>query len=133
MENKGIIIFDGICNFCNHSVDFIMKKDKQNYFLFTANQQEAGKKILAEKGILGSEVNTIYLYEEGHLYKESSAALRIARHLSFPYNILYCFVIVPPFLRNGIYQFIARNRYKWFGKKESCRLPSPAERARFLT
>jgi predicted DCC family thiol-disulfide oxidoreductase YuxK len=132
MENKGIIIFDGVCNFCNHSVDFIMKNDKQKYFLFTANQQEAGKKILAEKGIPSSEVNTIYLYEKGNLYKESTAALRIAQHLSFPYNMLSLFLIVPPFIRNGVYKFIARNRYKWFGKNESCRIPSAAERARFL-
>lgn len=132
MGSKGIIIFDGVCNFCNQSVDFIMKRDKNAYFLFTANQQNAGRKILEEKGILSSEVNTIYLYENGKLYSESTAALRIARHLGFPYNWGYVFILVPPFLRNFVYKIIAKNRYKWFGKKESCRLPSAAERARFL-
>lgn len=132
MENKGIIIFDGICNFCNHSVDFIMKKDSAAYFLFTANQQETGKKILMQKGINVSAVDTIYLYENGELYSESTAALRIARHLTIPYRWCYIFILVPPFIRNFVYKIIAKNRYKWFGKKETCRLPSPAERARFL-
>ncbi|MCB0835833.1 MAG: thiol-disulfide oxidoreductase DCC family protein [Bacteroidetes bacterium] len=129
---ESIIIFDGVCNFCNASVDFIMKRDKQKRFKFTANQNEAGKEILSKENIDTEDVGTIYLLDEGKLYKESTAALRIARHLTFPWNLAYGFVVVPRFLRDPVYQLIARNRYKWFGKKDSCRLPSPEEAARFI-
>lgn len=127
-----VIIFDGVCNFCNASVNFIMDRDREGYFKFTANQSEAGQKILGDMGMPTQEVGTLYLFEEGKLYSQSTGALRIARKLSFPWNLAYIFIIVPPFIRNAVYNLIARNRYKWFGKRDACRLPSPEEAARFI-
>jgi predicted DCC family thiol-disulfide oxidoreductase YuxK len=130
---RSVVIFDGYCNLCNSSVDFIMRRDPKAHFLFTANQHESGKKILTEQGKNPEEVHTIYLLEGGQLYEKSTAALRIARRLRFPWNLLYVGVILPRFIRNPIYDFIARNRYRWLGKKDTCRMPTAEERARFLT
>ncbi|MBX7241066.1 MAG: thiol-disulfide oxidoreductase DCC family protein [Bacteroidia bacterium] len=130
---KSVIIFDGVCNFCNSSVNFIMKRDPEAKFLFTANQNEAGQKILKEHNVDVLNISTFFLYENGKIYSKSTAALRVARQMSFPWNLLYGFIIIPAFIRDIIYDFIAKNRYNWFGKKESCRLPKPEERARFLS
>ncbi|MFN0203049.1 MAG: thiol-disulfide oxidoreductase DCC family protein [Bacteroidia bacterium] len=127
-----IIIFDGVCNLCNSSVDFVIRRDKAGIFKFTANQHEKGKAILAENAVPSDAVNTIYFYEDGKLYHRSTAALRIARHLPFAWNLLYGFIIVPTFVRDAVYNFIAKNRYRWFGEKSTCRLPTKEERARFL-
>ena len=127
-----IIIFDGVCNFCNATVNFIMKYDKKSRFYFTANQSGEGQKILQDFGIETTDVGTIYLYTAGKIYHKSTAALRIASFLQFPFNLAYAFIIVPAFFRDAIYSFIAKNRYKWFGKKESCRIPSPEEAVRFI-
>lgn len=132
--NESIIIFDGVCNFCNGVVNFILVRDKKDIFRFAANQSEAAKQILLENNIpLETEISTVFLFENGKLYQKSTAALRIARKLPFAWNLCYIGIIIPAFLRNVIYDFIAKNRYKWFGKKETCRVPSPAERGKFLT
>lgn len=127
-----VIIFDGVCHLCNSSIDFVMKRDRKRIFRYTANQMEAGRKILGENGINPDQIESVYLYEKGKLYDKSSAALRIARNLGFPYSLAYIFMIVPSFIRNFFYDLIAQNRYKWFGKKETCRLPTAEERALFL-
>ncbi|MDX2247831.1 MAG: thiol-disulfide oxidoreductase DCC family protein [Bacteroidia bacterium] len=127
-----VIIFDGVCNFCNASINFVMDRDPKGEFKFAANQSEAGQKILREAGEPTEEIGTVYLYENGKIYKESAAALRIARRLVFPWNLSYVFILIPAFIRDFFYRIIARNRYRWFGKRESCRLPSPEEAARFL-
>lgn len=127
-----IIIFDGVCNFCNASVDFIMRHDRKSVFFFTANQHPKGQEILKSFQVPIEEVGTIYYLESGKLYKKSTAALRIARHLRFPLNLSYAFMMIPGFIRDGVYNVIARNRYKWFGKKETCRLPSEEEAVRFI-
>lgn len=127
-----VIIFDGVCHLCNASVDFVMKRDQKRMFRYTANQMEAGQKILRDNGINPDQIETVYLYENGTLYDKSSAALRIARKLGFPYNLAFGFIIVPAFIRNIVYNLIAKNRYKWFGKKETCRLPTAEERSLFL-
>ncbi|MDP5171313.1 MAG: thiol-disulfide oxidoreductase DCC family protein [Bacteroidia bacterium] len=127
-----IIIFDGVCHLCNQSVDFVINRDKKGEFRYTANQMQAGRDILLEHGKDPEAVVSVYLLEDGVLYEKSAAALRIARKLGFPWSLAYAFVIVPTPLRNLVYDWIARNRYKWFGKKESCRLPTPQERALFL-
>ena len=129
---SAIIIFDGVCNLCNASVDFVIRRDRKGYFQFTANQNETGRRILTEQGLDPDDVSTVFLYENGKLYRKSTAALRIARKLPFPWMLGYAFMIIPNFLRNIVYDFIARNRYKWMGKKETCRLPSPEEAARFV-
>lgn len=127
-----IVIFDGVCNFCNSSVNFIMKRDPEEQFLFAPNQEESGQKLLHAHGKDASQVETLYLLENGKLYDKSTAALRISRRLRFPWNLCYGLIIIPAFLRNPIYDFIARHRYQWFGKREACRIPSPEERARFI-
>lgn len=130
--DKSIVIFDGYCNLCNGAVDLIIKRDPHNRFIFTANQHEAGKKLLQKFGKAPESVSTIYLVEGGHIYERSSAALKIASKMSFPFPLLGIAWIVPAFLRDPIYNFIAKNRYRWMGKKDTCRMPTPAERAKFL-
>lgn len=133
MENpQPIVIFDGVCNFCNASVNFLLKHDKHQLFRFTANQEPAGQDILLQQGKQTGDVDTLYLYHCGKLYDRSDAALRIAGFLPFPWNLARVFLIIPRGLRNLVYNFIARNRYKWWGKREACRIPTPEERARFI-
>lgn len=127
-----VVIFDGVCNFCNATVNFLLQKDKEGVLRFAANQSETGQGLLHDNGIYTENIETIYFYDEGKLYDKSSAALHIAKNLPFPWKIAYIFIIIPAFIRNFFYQFIAQNRYKWFGKKETCRIPSPTERAKFL-
>ncbi|HHG86142.1 MAG TPA: thiol-disulfide oxidoreductase DCC family protein [Bacteroidetes bacterium] len=127
-----VLIFDGVCELCNTSVNFILKYERRPDLLFSASQNLPGRNLLVQFGEDPDAVSTIYLVENGKLYSHSTAALRIARRLRFPLNLLYGFIIVPPFLRNFVYRWIARNRYRWFGKKEICRIPTPEERARFL-
>lgn len=129
---ESVIIFDGVCHLCNASVDFVMKRDKKRVFRYTANQMEAGRKILADHGVDPDQIHTVYLFDKGILYDKSTAALRIAKKLGFPYSLAFAFMIVPGFIRNFVYDLIAKNRYKWFGKKETCRLPTAEERALFL-
>lgn len=127
-----IVIFDGVCELCNASVDFILKWEKRPELKFTANQNPPGRAILESFGENPDAVSTIFLVQNGKLYRRSTAALRIARTLKFPMNLLYGFIIWPPFIRDFFYKIIARNRYRWFGKKDTCRIPSQEEIARFL-
>lgn len=133
-EENGIILFDGVCNFCNSSVNFIIDHDAKNYFKFAALQSEAGEKLQKEYGISPEDKNldSILLIEDGKLHTHSTAALRIAKHLSGVWSFLYIFIIVPKPLRNIFYKLFAKNRYRLFGKRDACRLPSPEERAKFL-
>ncbi|MDX1905472.1 MAG: thiol-disulfide oxidoreductase DCC family protein [Bacteroidia bacterium] len=133
MDKKNhVVIFDGVCNLCNASVDFIIRHDPEGVFSFTANQDPPGQRILADNARAVTDPDTVMLYEAGVLYDRSTAALRIARHLRFPLNLLYAGIIIPRPIRDAVYRWIARNRYRWFGKKETCRIPTPAERSRFL-
>ena len=127
-----VVIFDGVCNFCNASIDFIMKRDAKGLLKFTANQHETGQQLLEAFGYAKEDVDTMYLYEQGVLYNRSTAALRIARHLRLPWNLLSVLIIIPKFIRDPVYRFVARNRYQWFGRKETCRIPTDEERSRFL-
>ena len=127
-----VVVFDGVCNFCNASVNFIMARDPAGRFVFASNQSEAGAELLRRFGVDPEGVQSVYLVENDRIWSKSSAGLRIARRLRFPWNLLAVFRIVPRPIRDWGYDLIARNRYRWFGKTESCRLPSEAERARFL-
>ncbi len=127
-----IVIFDGVCNLCNKSVDFPIRRDKRRRFKYAANQSEAGRKILLEHKVPENEHETVFLLENGKLYMRSTAALRIARRLPFPYFLAWPWVLTPRFLRDPIYNWIAKNRYRWWGQRDTCRLPSPEERALFL-
>ena len=132
-KHKKLILFDGVCNLCNSSVQYLIKRDKKEHFLFTALQSETGKQILNQYKIDTTKIDSILLYtpEKGIDYK-STAALKIAVSLSFPENLMAIFFIVPTFIRNWVYDFIAKNRYKWYGKKESCMIPTPELKSRFL-
>ena len=127
-----VILFDGICNLCNNAVQFVLKHDKKNLFRFASLQSDFGKSILIKYGLPTDNFNSFVLILNGKAYTKSTAALSVAKMLSGPMKLLYGFIIVPAFIRNGVYNVIANNRYKWFGKKESCMLPSPDVAARFL-
>jgi predicted DCC family thiol-disulfide oxidoreductase YuxK len=130
---QSIILFDGVCNLCNASVDFIIQRDKRAHFKFSSLQAPIASELLRQyPSVKDSSLDSVLLLHKGKLYDKSAAALRIARHLSGLWPMLYVFIIVPPFIRDAVYRFIARNRYKWFGKSDTCRLPSPEERERFL-
>jgi len=130
---KPVILFDGVCNLCNHAIDFVLKHEAGAEFLFAASQSEAGRRLMERSGLSEEDVNrSIYVLEDGRLSSKSTAALRIARRMRSPWKWAYVFIAVPSPLRDPFYNFVARNRYRWFGKRDVCRFPTPEERARFL-
>lgn len=129
---KKIILFDGVCNLCSSSVQFILKHDKKNQFLFGSLQGKAGQGYLKKFNLPVDALNSFMLVENDKLYARSSGALRMLRHLGNGWQLLYAFMIVPKFIRDGVYNIIAKNRYKWFGKKEACWVPTPELMAKFL-
>lgn len=132
-KDKQLILFDGICNLCNSSVQFVIKHDKKNHFLFAPLQGETGKQIIKLYKIDTSTIDSIILYiPEKGIFSKSTAALKISSKLGFPINLASIFLIIPVFIRNWVYDFIAKNRYKWFGKKESCMIPSAELKNKFL-
>lgn len=137
MENQkegtySIVLFDGLCNLCNWSVDFIINRDKKGRFKFASLQSETGQRLLASHTLTADTLSSVILIEQDLVYFKSDAALRIARNLSGLWPGLYGLMVIPKFLRDPIYSLIARNRYVFFGKKETCRLPTPEERKRFI-
>ena len=126
-----VVFFDGVCNLCNGAVDFIIRRDASSYFSFASLQADLAAKVLPPEDVAG-DLDSIVLSEEGTLYRRSTAALRIARKLSGLWPLLYVFIIVPAPIRDLIYRLIATYRYKWFGRSESCRIPSPELASRFL-
>ena len=133
MENdKRLILFDGVCNLCDSSVQFILLRDKKDRFRFASLQSDYGQNILKQHNLPTEKFNSLALIENGKLYQRSTGALRIARRLKGAWPMLFAFIIVPPFIRNFVYDFIARNRYRWFGKKESCMMPRPEWKQKFL-
>jgi predicted DCC family thiol-disulfide oxidoreductase YuxK len=129
---SAIILFDGVCNFCSSAVNFIIRRDRAGYFKFAALQSEAGRKLLAEHGINTIDTDSVVVVEDGKIYTYSTAALRVARKLNGAWPALYGFIIAPAFIRNFFYKLFARYRYKLFGRKEVCMIPTPELRARFL-
>ena len=131
METK-IILFDGVCNLCNGAINFIIKHDPKALFKFASLQGDTGQRLLKKYQINSAETDSIVLIDGDKVSVKSSAALRIAKYLNKGYPLLFGFMIVPKFIRNAVYDYIARNRYKWFGKKESCMIPTPELKSRFL-
>ena len=126
------ILFDGVCNFCNASINFIIDRDSKSIFKFAALQSEIGQEFLKRNGLKQDTFDSVILEKSGIIYQKSDAALEIARNLDGFWKILYVFKIIPFFLRNPIYDLVARNRYRIFGRTDACRLPTPALKARFL-
>lgn len=131
-SGKKIILFDGVCNLCNSSVQFVIRHDKQNQFIFGSFQGNAGQEYLRQFNLPSGNFNSFMLLEDEKLYTESTAALRVCKHLGGVWGILYGLIIIPKFIRDAGYRFIAKNRYKWFGKKELCWVPTPALKEKFL-
>lgn len=126
-----VILFDGVCNLCNSSVQFVIKHDPKKKFRFASIQGDYGQQVLKQFHLPPDSLNSFILLEDNQIYTHSTGALKVAKQLSGAWPLLYVFIIIPPFIRNVVYQFIANNRYKWFGKKESCAIPSPELKALF--
>lgn len=129
---KQTILFDGVCNLCNSSVQFVINRDPRRTFQFAALQSTSGKALLQEHHLPEASLYSVILIREGTVYQRSSAALQIVRGLTGLWPLLYIFIIVPPFIRNAIYDWIASNRYRWFGAKNECMIPTPELKSRFL-
>ena len=131
-KDKKIVLFDGVCNYCNEKINFIIKNDKQDVFRFVALQSETGQKIINYLGI-DSSIDSIILYEPGYAYFiKSEAVFRIIKHLSSSVRLLLLFNFIPTSIKNIFYDIIAKNRYNWYGKKESCILPTEDVKRKFI-
>lgn len=132
-KDKKIILFDGVCNLCDTTVQYIIKHDKEDVFRFVALQSKLGQEIIKHIGVDISKTDSIILYEQGHAYYyKAEAALKIAGKLGGIYSLLSVFSIFPNWISNKIYDYIAKNRYKWYGKKDACMIPTPEIKSKFL-
>lgn len=130
--NQPIVLFDGVCNLCNSSVQFIIKHDEENKFLFSSLQSEKGQELLRNFHLPVNDFDTFVLVEKDKYYTKSTAALRVLKHLGKKWRMAYACIIIPKPIRDFVYSIIARNRYKIWGKQESCWLPTPELQKRFL-
>jgi len=133
IQNNKIILFDGVCNLCNSSVQYVIKRDKSNAYRFAALQSGIGRKLVEERGIDTSQIDSIILIEPGvAYYTKSTAALKIAQSFGGVWQLTSVLEWIPEKIRNLVYDYIAKNRYKWYGKKDACMIPTPELRSRFL-
>lgn len=131
-KDKSIILFDGVCNLCNSAVNFIIKHDQKEHFLFASLQSDVAKEILLQFHSEKTDFSSIILIENNIIYDKSKAALLISKQLNGGYKLIYYLIIIPKFIRDFVYKYIANNRYKWFGKQKSCMIPSLEIKNRFL-
>jgi predicted DCC family thiol-disulfide oxidoreductase YuxK len=131
-ETHPVVLFDGVCNLCNHSVQFIIRRDKKDQFRFAPLQGKTGQAILAKHGLPADSLKSFILADGDKIYTRSTGALRMLKLLGFPWSLFYVYILVPRFIRDGVYNWIARNRYRWFGRQESCMIPTPALKKKFL-
>ncbi len=131
-SDKPIILFDGVCNLCNASVQFVLSRDRESKFLFGSLQGNFAQELLKQHHMPADDLHSFILKEKDVLYTRSSAALRVLKLLGGGWQIFYIFIIIPKFIRDGVYRFIAHNRYRWFGKKQECWVPTPEWKSRFL-
>ena len=131
MQGNPIVLFDGVCNYCNAMVSFAIRNDKKAILKFAPLQSEAGGRLKKEYKI-SAEIDSVIIIDHGKLYTHSDAAIRIAKYLRWPAKALYALRIIPKFIRHPFYKWVARNRYKWFGNKETCMIPDANVKARFL-
>lgn len=132
MNDKSVILFDGVCNLCNSSVNLIIKHDPKNKFMFGAIQSDAGQNLIKKYNIDPKKTDSIILIKNNKAYVKSTAALKIAKQMSGAYPLLYIFMVLPLFIRNWVYDFIAKNRYQWYGKKDHCMIPTKELKQKFL-
>ena len=133
-DEHPVVLFDGVCNLCNGAVNFLVDRDPRAKLRFASLQSSAGRALLEGLGhaLADGDPESIVLVDGGLVYERSTAALRIARHLSGPWSLLAVLFVVPAFLRDLVYRWVASNRYRWFGKSDVCRVPTPELRARFI-
>jgi predicted DCC family thiol-disulfide oxidoreductase YuxK len=129
---KPVLLFDGVCNLCNNVVNFTIKHDPQANFSFASLQSESGQKLLREFNLPTKDFDSFVFVEKGKYFTKSTAALKVVRGLKGLWPLLYGFIIIPAPLRDLAYSYVAKNRYKWFGKKEMCMIPTPDLKKRFL-
>lgn len=133
LENQnGIILFDGVCNFCDASVNRLIRADKKKYFRFAPLQSEVGVQLMHQHGLDPSKFDSVVLFDNNKAYTHSSAVLYMAKRLGGFYSLAFAGIIIPPFIRNAFYKWFAKNRYKWYGRKESCMVPTAEIRSRFI-
>lgn len=131
-SEPSIVLFDGVCKFCHASVQFVIRRDTKNQFLFCPLQSDKGQQLLAQYGLPDSGLTSMILLQDGKAYRKSGAALRIARQIRMPWPLLSGFIVVPEFIRDRIYDFIGGHRYRWFGKYDSCWVPDDESRKKFI-
>jgi predicted DCC family thiol-disulfide oxidoreductase YuxK len=131
-DAPAVVLFDGVCNLCNGAVNFIIDRDPDGYFRFAPLQSDVAATYLDDADGPDADLSTIVLVEGGQTYVRSTAALRIARRLTGAWPLLFLAIVVPRPLRDAVYNWVAHNRYDWFGRRDECRVPTPALRDRFL-
>lgn len=129
---KSVILFDGVCNFCNFWVNFIIDRDRNDHFRFASLQSEYGQEVLRKLGLSQDDFDTFILLDGQDHYIKSTAGLMVAKKLGGGLSLLYPLILVPAFFRDAVYSLIARNRYKFFGREEACRIPTPEMRRKFI-
>lgn len=132
MDNKNIILFDGVCNLCNGAVKFIIKNDTKNKFQFASLQSKIGQELLEKHHLSTINLDSFVLISDEKHFTRSTAALKVCQKLGKFWQLLYVFIVVPAFIRNFFYDYIAKNRYRWFGKNDACMMPTKAIKSRFL-
>lgn len=132
-QQNAIILFDGVCNFCNDSVNFMIERDSNNYFKFATLQSGIATELCEKHKVDRKNTDSIILVEDEKAHTHSTAALRIARRLDGIWSVLYIFIVIPKFIRDFFYKLFAKNRYSLFGKKDECMIPTPEVRERFLS
>lgn len=130
--DKPIVLFDGVCNLCNRSVQFVIKRDPQRKFMFASLQGKKGQEVLKRFDLPVNDLNSFILLEGDKVYTRSTGALRVLRGLGGGWKLVYGLIVLPKFIRDAVYNLVARNRYKWYGKKDECMVPTPELRSRFL-
>ena len=132
MHKHPIILFDGVCNLCNNAINFVIKQDPKEIFVFASLQSEIGQQILKKYNLPLQQLSSFVLLQNDKIYTKSTAAIKVAQQLNGLWKCFYIFNLVPVFIRDGVYNIIAKNRYKWFGKQDACMIPSPQLKQRFL-
>lgn len=132
MPGEPIILFDGVCNFCDSAVNFVIKRDKKALLKFATLQSSIANQLLAKNNLPANDLSSFVFIENNKIYTRSTGALKVCSYLTGLWPMMYGFMIVPKFIRDGIYNWISKNRYKWFGKKEECMIPTANVKSRFL-